>query len=307
MSFPEGYRLRPATVADDLDAAVAILRACDLHDVGFDDVSEVWIKEDWTSSGHRGAWIVEDADGRPYGFAGLGSADLSSTIDAFLPVLPAHRDAIRPTLLELIEREARSIAVGTPTLLASFSAEEGAVPVVEAAGFSFARVFWHMQRPIDPSFQPIVPPPSVTIRPYVAGDDDRLGWQLIDQAFAGHFGMDPMRLEDYLHDVIESESWDPSLAAIAELDGTPVGIVTGYLLAPVGWIGDLGVIEAGRGRGAGRALLEHGFASLAARGATRIQLNVDSANATGATRLYEAAGMTVRRSFECYEKHLTPG
>ena len=83
--------------------------------------------------------------------------------------------------------------------------------------------------------------------------------------------------------------------------------MTGYLLAPVGWIGDLGVIEAGRGRGVGRALLEHGFASLAARGASRIQLNVDSANATGATRLYEAAGMTVRRSFECYEKHLTPG
>jgi ribosomal protein S18 acetylase RimI-like enzyme len=197
--------------------------------------------------------------------------------------------------------------VGTPTLLASFSAEEGAAHVVEAVGFSFARVFWHMQRPIDASFRPIVPPASVTIRPYVAGDDDRLGWELIDQAFAGHFGMDPTSFEDYLHDVIESDSWDPSLAAIAELDGTPVGIVTGYLLAPIGWIGDLGVIEAGRGRGAGRALLEHGFASLAARGATRIQLNVDSANATGATRLYEAAGMTVRRSFDCYEKRLTPG
>jgi mycothiol synthase len=307
VSLPEGYRLRPATVAHDLDTAVAILRACDLHDVGFDDVSEVWIKEDWTSSGHRGAWIVEDADGRPCGFAGLGSTDPSSTIDAFLPVLPAHRHSVRPALLELVEREARSVASGTPTLLASFSAEEGAGPAVEAAGFSFARVFWHMQRPMDASFRPIAPPPSVTIRPYVAGDDDRLGWELIDQAFAGHFGMDPMRLEDYLHDVIESDSWDPSLAAIAELDGAPVGIVTGYLLAPVGWIGDLGVIEAGRGRGAGRALLEHGFASLAVRGAARIQLNVDSANATGATRLYEAAGMTVRRSFECYEKHLTPG
>ncbi len=286
---------------------MAILRACDLHDVGFDDVSDVWIKEDWTSSGHRGAWIVQDAQGRPCGFANLGSIDPSSTIDSFLPVLPAHRAAVRPALLELIEREARSVAAGTPTLLASFSAEEGAGPAVEAAGFSFARVFCHMQRPIDAAFRPTAPPPSVTIRPYVPGDDDRLGWELIDQAFVGHFGMDPVGLEDYLHDVIESDSWDPTLAAIAELDGTSVGIVTGYLLEAVGWIGDLGVIEAGRGRGIGRALLEHGFALLAARGASRIQLNVDSANATGATRLYEAAGMTVRRSFECYEKHLTPG
>jgi GNAT superfamily N-acetyltransferase len=307
VSLPDGYRIRRATVADDLDTTVAILRTCDLHDVGFDDVSGIWMKDSWTSSGHRGAWIVEVAEGLPCGFASLGSTDPSSMIDSFLPVLPAQRDAVRPALLELIEREARSVAVGTPTLLASFSAEEGAAPVVEAAGFSFARVFWHMQRPIDASFRPIAPPPSVMVRPYVAGDDDRLGWELIDQAFAGHFGMDPMRLEDYLHDVIESDSWDPSLAAIAELGGAPVGIVTGYLLEPVGWIGDLGVIEAGRGRGVGRALLEHGFASLAARGASRIQLNVDSSNATGATRLYESAGMSVRRSFECYEKLLTPG
>jgi ribosomal protein S18 acetylase RimI-like enzyme len=307
VSLPDGYRLRPASVEHDLDTAVAVLRACDLHDVGFDDVSEVWIKEDWLSSGHRGAWMVEDAEGSPCGFANLRSTDPSSTIDSFLPVLPAHRDAVRPALLELIEQEARSVAAGSPSLLTSFSAEEHAGPAAEAAGFSFARVFWHMQRPIDASFRPIVPPTDVRIRPYAADDDDRLSWELIDQAFAGHFGMDPVSLEEYLHDVVESDSWDPSLAAIAEREGTPVGIVTGYLIAPVGWIGDLGVIEAGRGRGIGRALLEHGFASLAARGATRIQLNVDSANATGATRLYEAAGMTVRRSFDCYEKRLTPG
>ena len=62
-----------------------------------------------------------------------------------------------------------------------------------------------------------------------------------------------------------------------------------------------------RGRGVGRALLEHGFALLAARGVERIQLNVDSQNATGATRLYERAGMTIRRSFDCYEKALGSG
>jgi len=306
VTLPEGYRIRSASI-DDLDAAVAILRACDLHDVGFDDVSEAWIKDDWTGSGHRGAWIVEDGGGQPCAFAGLSSTDPSSTIDSFLPVLPTHREAVRPALLELLERQARSFAVGTPTLLATFSAEEGAGPAVGAAGFSFARVFWHMYRPVDASFRPIAAPAGVTIRPYVAGDDDRLGWQLIDQAFAGHFGMDPMSFEDYLQDVIEADSWDPSLAALAELDGTPVGIVTGYLMPPVGWIGDLGVLEAGRGRGIGRALLEHGFGLLAARGASRLQLNVDSANATGATRLYESAGMTVRRSFDCYEKPLTPG
>jgi hypothetical protein len=33
-------------------------------------------------------------------------------------------------------------------------------------------------------------------------------------------------------------------------------------------------------------------------------LNVDAGNETGATRLYEKAGMTVRRAFHAYEKRL---
>ncbi|MEP6972949.1 MAG: GNAT family N-acetyltransferase [Actinomycetota bacterium] len=304
--MPPGYVIRPVDTTADLATAVEILRTCDLHDVGFDDVSAAWIKEDWTSSAHRGAWIVEVAGGRPCAFANLGASDPASTIDSFAPVLPAQRESVRPALLELVEREARSFAVGTPTLLASFSHEEGAGPAVEAAGFSFARVFWHMERAIDPSFVPIAAYAGVAIRPYAAGDDDELGWRLLDQAFAGHFGMDPMSYQDYLHDVIAADSWDPSLAAIGELDGTPVGIVTGYLMERVGWIVDLGVIERGRDRGVGRALLERGFALLATRGASRVQLNVDSENATGATHLYEAAGMTVRRSFDCYEKRLVP-
>jgi mycothiol synthase len=222
-------------------------------------------------------------------------------------VLPEHREAVRPALVANLEREALAISVGSPRLLLNFSATEGASAVAEAAGFTFARIFWHMHRPIDPSFRATAQPTGVTIRPYEAVTDDRLGWGLIQDAFAGHFGIDPMTFEDYLHDVIDSGMWNPTLASIAELDGTPVGIITGYLLGGVGWVGDLGVLASGRGRGIGRALLERAFEQLAAQRAAHVQLNVDSGNETGATRLYEAAGMTVRRVFHCYEKVLTPG
>src|SRR5512141_2847759 len=104
MTLPEGFRVRSASI-DDLDAAVAILRTCDLHDVGFDDVSETWIKEDWTGSGHRGAWMVEEQGRQPCAFAGLTSTEPISMIDSFLPVLPEHREAVRPALLELLERQ----------------------------------------------------------------------------------------------------------------------------------------------------------------------------------------------------------
>jgi ribosomal protein S18 acetylase RimI-like enzyme len=39
--------------------------------------------------------------------------------------------------------------------------------------------------------------------------------------------------------------------------------------------------------------------------ATRVGLEVDSENATGATRLYERAGFHVTRSYATYEKALT--
>ena len=161
-----------------------------------------------------------------------------------------------------------------------------------------------MHREVDRSFRAIAPPSGVRIRAYVPGDDDRLAWELLEASFADHFGQDPATFEAFRHDMLESDTWDPGLAAIAELEDEPVGIVTGFAVEETGWIGDLGVLAQARGHGIGRALLEHEFALLAASGFERLQLNVDSQNETGAPGLYSAAGMTVRRSFDCYEKLL---
>ena len=67
---------------------------------------------------------------------------------------------------------------------------------------------------------------------------------------------------------------------------------------------ELGVLEAHRGTGVGGALLRRAFAELAARGWTIVKLNVDGENRSGATRLYESAGMTRGRSWDFYEKRI---
>ena len=67
---------------------------------------------------------------------------------------------------------------------------------------------------------------------------------------------------------------------------------------------DLAVRPASRRAGLGLALLESGFAALWRRGHTRVGLEVDSENETGATRLYERAGMKVTRRYATYEKVL---
>ena len=66
----------------------------------------------------------------------------------------------------------------------------------------------------------------------------------------------------------------------------------------------LGVRRPWRGRGIGRALLLSAFVAVQARGGEAVELGVDAANPTGATRLYEDVGMHELHSFEVWEKSL---
>ena len=58
------------------------------------------------------------------------------------------------------------------------------------------------------------------------------------------------------------------------------------------------------GRGLGLALLRHGFGALYRRGDRQVFLDVDSENRTGATRLYERAGMRVEHRWDYWVKRL---
>jgi len=62
-----------------------------------------------------------------------------------------------------------------------------------------------------------------------------------------------------------------------------------------------------RRKGLGLALLLHSFGEFYRRGRRRVGLGVDAQSLTGATRLYEKAGMRVARVYNTYEKELRPG
>ena len=75
----------------------------------------------------------------------------------------------------------------------------------------------------------------------------------------------------------------------------------------MGFIEVLGVCRSWRRQGIALALLHHCFREFQARGQKRVGLGVDAASLTGATRLYEKAGMTASRQFNVFEKELRPG
>jgi len=53
--------------------------------------------------------------------------------------------------------------------------------------------------------------------------------------------------------------------------------------------------------------LQHLFQRFYERGIPSVALGVDAANPTGATRLYESAGMSVIRNYVLFEKVLREG
>jgi len=105
--------------------------------------------------------------------------------------------------------------------------------------------------------------------------------------------------------------FDPTLWLLA-MDGDQIaGISLNAAQADddpdVGWVSSLGVLRPYRRKGLGLALLQHSFAEFYRRGKRKVGLGVDAYSLTGATRLYERAGMHVARQFSTFEKELRPG
>ena len=111
---------------------------------------------------------------------------------------------------------------------------------------------------------------------------------------------DPMdeTFEEWAHWHIDPARYDPTLWFLAYAGDE----LAGFSLCrqdPVdphaGYVGMLGVRRSWRRQGLGEALLVHSFAEFHRRGYTRGTLGVDASSVTGATRLYERAGMKVYR------------
>ncbi|HEX3299550.1 MAG TPA: GNAT family N-acetyltransferase [Actinomycetota bacterium] len=301
-SLPAGYRLRDVDRDADLARVVQLLRICDEHDAGMSDASEAWLRDDWRSSSIKGAIVAETEAGEVVGYLSLEAFDPASSVTMYYPLAPSVRAALRDPWTAYCAGRVEGLAGPTAIRYAVVAAEEEAGPSLEVSGYGFARVFWHMERSVDNAYRAGRPPDGVAIRAYDAQADDRLVWRLVEDSFSEHYGQEPQSWESWQEDMLGASTWDPDLVWIAELAGEPVGVVICQEIDGVGWIGDLGVLKSARGRGIGRALLEHGFAILAARGRMLVRLNVDSDNETGAAGLYERAGMHVLRAFHCYER-----
>lgn len=203
-------------------------------------------------------------------------------------------------LLERIEAQARKQAV--PQLAFVIPEwDEPAWRAYEQSGFTLATEVLKLEVELSAAPPEPAPPDGVILRTYSDADAHAVR-ELLDAAYADwDETYVPFAHDDWLSFMTQHDSFDPACWFLAEEDADLVGVC---LTWKEGWIKDVAVVPAARGRGLGGTLLRHAFASLYGRGVRRIGLKVDAHNPTSALRLYERLGMKVVERYRHYVKKL---
>jgi mycothiol synthase len=308
------YTIRPPTF-DDLHAVVALVNACSIAEGGQPDETPENLRSDWNTPGFvlaSNAWAAATPDGTIIGYeqVELTDDDTQCELDGY--VHPAYTgQGIGTDLLRLAENRARAElaareqAAPTPLRGNIAAANTAARQLFSSAGYQAVRHFWRMEIELHaPPARPTLPE-GLSIRRFVPGQDERATHAAIEAAFEDHWEHAPIAFEEWSRRLIERDDFDPTFWFLAsdgdQVVGTALCFVRG---ADMGWVRGLGVRRGWRGRGLGLALLQHAFGAFYARGRSTIGLGVDAQSPTGATRLYQRAGMRVTEEYETYEKVL---
>jgi mycothiol synthase len=292
---------RPSSA--DLDKAAAVFGAEEEAirgevTMGADEMRDWWLLFDLD----EGSWIVEDESGNAAAVCCCMVRD--AEFDCWIAVRPEYQGkGLSTELLERAERHARG-AGGTTLRAGMLAGNERARALLEARGFREVRRFYRMQVDFDGDPPAPTAVDGITIARF-RPEDARVFHATLNEAFAGDWGFHPMPFEEWKSRRLDRPDTDTSLWFLA-WDGSDVAGVIRCEAKKFGggFVGALGVLRPWRGRGIGMALLRQAFAEFHRRGAPHVSLGVDSANRSGATRLYERAGMRVMSEDIVFEKQL---
>lgn len=311
--------LRPAHWADLKPVAQLILDVCTADGDPTATTSEEDLRRFWNSPNFKletDAWVVQTKEGKIVGYQEFYNRHAHASIAGDGYVHPEfHGLGIGTTMLRALERRAcDEMKLAEPGLRVFIRngmpiGDTSAREMHENEGYRPIRFSWHMEIKLEETPRTPTWPAGIELRPFVLDEHNSAVFEAHEEAFSDHWGHTPWTFEQWQHHISGREDLDPSLWFIA-WDGRSAEIA-GYSLCRyrmgIGWVGTLGVRRAWRKRGLGKALLLHSFGEFYKRGMQTIGLGVDAQNPTGATRLYQKAGMHVAAEYVIYEKELRPG
>ena len=306
-----GLTWRPLTRAD-VPAVAALVAQVEEADAQPYRTSEAevdeWFDGEWKdpaadsrvgldADGTPRAWMAVEA---PPGGVRVVRAYLHGGVHPELRGRGVGRQLVAWATARARQRLATSDAV-VPGRIAAFLEDHrsDAIALYAAAGFRPIRYYTDMRRDLAEPLPEVRDPEGVRIVPWSPELDDAVR-RAHNEAFADHWGSEPRTPETWAHG---RSMFAPQWSHVAVDAAT--GEVAGYAMSgryeqdwPVsgytsGYTELLGVRRAWRGRGVAVALLAAAMASYRADGMQYAELDVDTANPSGAHGLYAALGYQV--------------
>lgn len=319
--LPTGHTVRAATLAD-AGALAKLFNACTIGEVGVAWTNEDEMRENLAAPGfdlENDAALVYDEGDRVV--AGLLLYPDGSPVTTVLALGLVHPRAWGRGLGTFVttlgeERAERKIPDAAPsgrfTVHGSrFVQNDEAARLFRDLGYERVRTWWRMAVELGDAGPVISFPEGIDLTPFEPEADSGAVYLALHEAFLDHWGEGMRAFELWESRIPGREASAPGFVLVAregdQIAGALVGRAGAGADPEAGSVDELGVRRPWRGRGLGLALLRSAFDEFRRRGVVRATLNVDSESPTGATRLYERAGMRVELAWDRWEKELRPG
>ena len=319
MHEPSGYTLR-VPAPDDFQAVVDVVVASELARTGRSTLGADFVGGEWHAPGFHldtDARIAADGTGTVVGYA-QAVFEEPNVVDSWGVVHPDHRGrGLGTTLFDWIEQRARELLDGidAPVFRHKTDAgDEGAESILRSRRLQPVRHFRHMQIDLANHADaadvtgavsrarsaPL--PPGVAVTGIDPDKDLRTVHAIIDEALAEHWGERSTDFESWIEEQRAEPGYAPDLWLLATYEGAPAGALTMSRSDDGAWIDYLGMLAPYRGHGIAGALLRRSLAASADLGLPRVLVSVDADNASGATAVYERAGMRVVAGWDVWER-----
>ncbi len=305
--LPEGFTVRVPT-PDDAQTVTNLICQCDTADYGEPDYSLEDVRADWRRSGfelQRDAWLIFAREGAlaAYGNAWDTGAHVRTEQTC---VHPNYRGrGLEEFLIERVEAYTREIAESKTIQWIMSMDHVATIERFVQRGYQPTRHDYVME--IVMSEAPPAPTlaESFVMRAFERGRDERAVWACTQEAFRDHRGHSDLAFEEWAKGFFEHADWSSELSTVVMQGDEVVAATMAFHFFNGGWILQLGVRRAWRKHGLGLAMLYRVFGECFTRGISRVGLGVDAYSLTGATRLYEHAGMKIKNHYVRYEKEIT--
>ncbi len=324
--FPEGYTARPVTL-QDAEQTAALINAESQLLTGIDFTFTEDMENEWNEPGfnmNEASFLVLSPEGVAVGYYEIWDPAPHTVKNLWGRVHPDYTGrGIGSAMLSWAEQKVNvAIQKAPPEARVTATAYVQTVnqpgqQLFLNAGYAHIRNSWTMVIDLDKSPVPPAWPEGIQVRTAVMERDERAIYQAVNDSFKDHWGHVERPFEEaferWLYYWKKSPNFDPAFWFLA-MDGDEIAAIN--LCQPdqptepgMGWVATLGVRRPWRRRGIAMALLQHSFVEFYKRGCTRAGLGVDAESLTGATRLYEKAGMhsDPKREYGLFEKELRPG